>query len=101
MVDRSKRNLMKASIATLVGAGVAGVASGAEDSYRGYSPTDSTDDDDTLTEGAPSVIGDLKRFSTTAFGAEMTGPFVFEDGTLLHSIQHPSRDNPTPYDRAG
>lgn len=101
MVDQSKRNLMKASIATLVGAGVAGVANGAEDSYRGYSPDDSTDDDDTLTEGAPSVVGDLKRFSTTAFGAEMTGPFVFEDGTLLISVQHPSRDNPAPYDKGG
>ncbi|UTF55931.1 alkaline phosphatase PhoX [Natronosalvus rutilus] len=101
MVDQPKRNLMKASIATLVGAGVAGVASGAGDSYRGYSPDDSTDDDDTLTEGAPSVVGDLKRFSTTAFGAEMTGPFVFEDGTLLISVQHPSRNNPAPYDKGG
>ncbi|OYR43822.1 alkaline phosphatase PhoX [Halorubrum sp. Ea8] len=101
MVDQSKRRLMKASVAALVGAGVSGTASGAEDSYRGYSPADSTDDEDTQTSGAPSVVGDLKRFSTTAFGAEMTGPFVFEDGSLLISVQHPSRDNPEPYDRAG
>jgi len=101
MVDISRRNLMKASLAAAAGAGVAGVASGQEEGYRGYTQSDETDDDDTLTDGAPSVAGELKRFSTTAFGAEMTGPFVFEDGTLLISVQHPSRDNPEPYDRAG
>ncbi len=53
------------------------------------------------TEGAPSVRGDLKRFSTTALGAEVTGPFVFADGTLLYSLQHPSGENTPPYDTAG
>jgi len=101
MEDISRRSLMKTSLAAAVGAGVVGVASADEHSYRGYSPEDETDDDDTLTGGAPSVVGEMKRFSTTAFGAEMTGPFVFEDGSLLISVQHPSRDNPEPYDKAG
>jgi secreted PhoX family phosphatase len=47
------------------------------------------------------VKGEIKRFSTTTFGAEVTGPFVFEDASLLYSVQHPSRGNPEPYDRAG
>jgi secreted PhoX family phosphatase len=88
MVDLTRRNLMSASVAAALGASVVGVASGAE--------VEETD-----TPGAPSVRGSLKRFSTTAFGAEVTGPFVFADGTLLHSVQHPSRDNPAPFDRAG
>jgi len=87
---------MRSSVAAAVGAGVAGVAS-AEKDREGRE----TDNDDTQTEGAPSVVGELKRFSTTAFGAEMTGPFVFEDGSLLHSVQHPSRDNPEPWNKAG
>ena len=87
---------MRTSVAAAVGAGVAGVASAEKDR-----DSRETDNDDTQTEGAPSVVGDLKRFSTTAFGAEMTGPFVFEDGSLLHSLQHPSRDNPEPWNRAG
>jgi secreted PhoX family phosphatase len=96
MVDLSRRNLMKTSLAAAVGAGVTGVAS-AEKDRDGRE----INDDDGLTDGAPSVVGDLKRFSTTAFGAEMTGPYVFEDGSLLHSLQHPSRDNGDPWDRAG
>ncbi len=52
------------------------------------------------TPGAPSVKGSLKRFSTTAFGAEVTGPFVFEDGSLLYSLQHPEENNQPPFDRA-
>jgi secreted PhoX family phosphatase len=85
MRDISRRSLIETSVAAALGASVVGVASG--------------DDEDT--EGAPTVAGDLKRFSSTAFGAEATGPFVFEDGTLLYSLQHPSRENPAPYDRAG
>jgi secreted PhoX family phosphatase len=88
MVDLSRRSLMEKSVAAAVGASVIGVASADE--------VDETD-----TPGAPSVKGGLKRFSTTAFGAEVTGPFVFEDGSLLYSLQHPSRDNPEPFDRAG
>nr|WP_303645294.1 alkaline phosphatase PhoX [Salinirubrum litoreum] len=57
--------------------------------------------DDTDTPGAPSVNGSLTRLSSTAFGAEVTGPFVFQDGSLLYSVQHPSRDNPAPFDKAG
>ncbi|GGC69906.1 hypothetical protein GCM10007209_34850 [Haloferax sulfurifontis] len=58
------------------------------------------DPDDPNTPRAPLVRGELKRFSTTAFGAEVTGPFVFGDGSLLYSLQHPDRENPAPYDRA-
>jgi len=91
-----RRNLMRASVAAAVGAGVPGVAAAQKDR-----DSRETVDADTDTEGAPSVVGDLKRFSTTAFGAEMTGPFVFDDGTLLHSIQHPSRENSAPWNKAG
>ncbi|GAA0286371.1 hypothetical protein GCM10009000_121920 [Halobacterium noricense] len=45
--------------------------------------------DDGNTAGAPMVDGDLKRFATTAFGAEVTGPFVVGNGTLIFSLQHP------------
>ncbi|QFU82713.1 alkaline phosphatase PhoX [Natronorubrum aibiense] len=88
MVDLTRRNLMEASVAAALGASVAGVAS-----------ADQPEDPDTPL--APHVKGELKRFSSTALGAEVTGPFVFEDGSLLYSLQHPSRDNPAPYDEAG
>ncbi len=98
MEDISRRSLMRASLAAAVGAGAVGVASA--DSHD--RATRETDDDDTQTDGAPSVVvGSMKRFSTTAFGAEMTGPYVFEDGSLLHSLQHPSRKNEQPWNRAG
>ena len=95
-MDLSRRTLMKTSTAAAVGAGVTGVATAQKDRDGRE-----TDPEDTLTETAPAVVGSLKRFSTTAFGAEMTGPFVFEDGTLMHSIQHPSRENPEPFNRGG
>lgn len=84
MRDVTGRKLMKTSVAAALGASVVGAASG--------------DDSETA---APTVKGDLKRFSLTAFGAEATGPYVFEDGSFLYSLQHPSRDNPEPFDRAG
>jgi len=87
MVDMNRRGLMRASVAAALGASVAGVASAEE-----VSESD--------TSGAPSVRGDLKRFSTTAFGAEVTGPFVFEDGSLLYSLQHPDESNPGKFGRA-
>jgi secreted PhoX family phosphatase len=77
---------MRTSVAAALGATVVGTASA---------------DEDRETAAAPMVKGDLKRFSSTAFGAEATGPYVFEDGSFLYSLQHPSRDNPSPYDRAG
>ncbi|WP_349254461.1 alkaline phosphatase PhoX [Halorientalis sp.] len=98
MVDLSRRSLMKSSVAAAVGAGVTGVASGQSEKDRDGREIN---DGDTLTEGAPSVVGDLKRFSTTVFGAEMTGPFVFADGSLLHSIQHPDTRNPAPFNKGG
>jgi len=70
---------MATSTAAALGASVAGVAR-ADDVSESDTP------------GAPSVEGELKRFSTTAFGAEVTGPFVFEDGSLLYSLQHPNQD---------
>ncbi len=88
MVELSRRRLMETSIAAALGASVAGVA-GADEVAESDTP------------GAPSVRGQLKRFSTTAFGAEVTGPFVFEDGSLLYSLQHPSEENPEPFDRSG
>jgi secreted PhoX family phosphatase len=78
---------MKASAAAALGASVAGIASG--------------DSKESNASGAPRVRGKLDRFSTTALGAEVTGPFVFDDGTLLYSLQHPSHDNPEPYDKGG
>ena len=87
MPDFSRRNLMKTSAAAAIGASVAGLAS--------------ADVSESDTPGAPSVEGSLKRFSSTALGAEVTGPYVFEDGALLYSLQHPSRDNPAPFNMAG
>jgi secreted PhoX family phosphatase len=78
---------MATSVAAALGASVAGLAS-AEEVPESDTP------------GAPSVKGSLKRFSTTAFGAEVTGPFVFEDGSLLYSLQHPEGENPEPFNRA-
>jgi len=91
MVEFTRRNLMRTSVAAALGASVVGVASGEH----------SEEVEESDTPGAPSVRGSLKRFSTTAYGAEVTGPFVFEDGGLLYSLQHPSEDNPAPFDRAG
>jgi len=87
MVDLTRRNLLASSVAAALGASAVGVASG-DEVAEGDTP------------GAPSVSGSLKRFSTTAFGAEVTGPFVFADGGLLYSLQHPSEENPDPYGRA-
>ncbi|WP_135302250.1 alkaline phosphatase PhoX [Haloarcula amylovorans] len=87
MVDLTRRKLISSSVAAALGASVVGTASGEE-----------VPESDT--PGAPSVKGSLKRFSTTAFGAEVTGPFVFEDGSLLYSLQHPSAENGEPFNRA-
>ncbi|MBX0305858.1 alkaline phosphatase PhoX [Haloarcula salinisoli] len=87
MVDLTRRNLLASSVAAALGASAVGLASG-----------DEVPESDT--PGAPSVQGSLKRFLTTAYGAEVTGPFVFEDGGLLYSLQHPSEENPEPYGRA-
>jgi len=80
---------MATSTAAALGASVAGVASA--------SNSEISEGD---TPGAPSAKGSLKRLSTTAFGAEVTGPFVFEDGSLLYSLQHPEEGNQKPFDRA-
>ncbi|PGF15291.1 hypothetical protein CP556_03530 [Natrinema sp. CBA1119] len=84
MVEFTRRKLMATSAATAIGIGAIGTASGADGD----------------TPGAPTIRGDLKRLATTARGAEVTGPFVFENGEVLFSLQHPSRDNPGPYDTA-
>ncbi|UPM44565.1 alkaline phosphatase PhoX [Halocatena salina] len=87
MVEFTRRQLMATSVAAALGASVSGVGTAAAS--------------DTNTQRAPSVRGELKRFSSTALGAEVTGPFVFENGTLLYSLQHPSGDNPEPYNSSG
>ncbi|ELZ06761.1 alkaline phosphatase PhoX [Natrialba aegyptia] len=89
MVEYTRRTLMASSTAAALGAGLLGTAHAA----------DGEDEHDTKT--APYVNGNIKRFSTTARGAEVTGPFVFETGELLYSLQHPSEDNPAPFDRGG
>jgi secreted PhoX family phosphatase len=80
---------MATSTAAALGASVAGVASASNSEIE-----------EGDTPGAPSVKGSLKRLSTTAFGAEVTGPFVFEDGSFLYSLQHPDGDNPGKWGRA-
>jgi secreted PhoX family phosphatase len=77
---------MATSVAASLGASVSGVGSAAQE------------DEDT--ENAPSVRGEIERFAHTALGAEVTGPFVTE-GTLIFSLQHPSRRNPAPFNRGG
>ena len=88
MVDLTRRTLMESSVAAAIGASVATGAVGAKQH-----------DEDT--PDAPWVDGDLKRFASTALGAEVTGPFVTRTGTLFFSLQHPSRANPEPYNRGG
>jgi len=79
---------MASTVAAAVGAGMSGVTS--------------ADVEETDTVGAPSVKGEIKRLAHTSFGAEVTGPLVFEaDNTLLFSHQHPSRDNPEKWSRGG
>jgi secreted PhoX family phosphatase len=85
MVEFTRRTLLASSVVTAATSGTIGSAAGAED---GDTPR------------APTVNGDIKRLVTTAFGAEVTGPFVFENGELLFSLQHPSGENPAPYDTA-
>ncbi|SFL58814.1 protein of unknown function [Halogranum rubrum] len=87
MPDFTRRNLMATTAAAALGASVAGVATAA--------------DEDTDTPNAPSVRGDLRRFASTALGAEVTGPEVTAGGSLFFSLQHPSRDNPAPFDKGG
>ena len=89
MVEFTRRNLMASSVAAAVGAGVVGSASA----------RDRPDEHDT--PEAPYIKGSMKRFSTTAFGAEVTGPFVFDTGEMLYSLQSPSDDNPEPYNLGG
>ncbi|EMA13652.1 alkaline phosphatase PhoX [Haloarcula marismortui] len=88
MVDFSRRQVLSKSVAAALGASVIGVASGDEVA-------------ESETVGSGTVKGELKRFSTTAFGAEVTGPFVFQNGALLYSLQHPEEENPEPFDTAG
>lgn len=76
---------MATSVATAAGAATMGLASAQDDDTR----------------NVPWVDGGLKRFATTAFGAEVTGPFVTETNELIFSLQHPSRDNPAPFDKGG
>ncbi|NUB90755.1 DUF839 domain-containing protein [Haloterrigena sp. SYSU A121-1] len=89
MVEFTRRKLMASSAAAAVGAGTVGLVGADED----------PEEHDTLE--APYVKGNIDRFSTTALGAEVTGPFVFETGELLYSLQAPSDDNMEPFNRGG
>ncbi|MFC4552247.1 MULTISPECIES: alkaline phosphatase PhoX [Halorussus] len=89
MVEFTRRKLMATSVAATLGASVSGASGVAQD------------DEDADTPKAPHVKGEIKRFATTALGAEVTGPEVTRDGTLWFSLQHPSRRNPPPYNKAG
>lgn len=88
MVDLTRRRLMASSVAVGLGASVPNAALAQEE-----------EDEDT--PKAPYVRGEIERFATTAFGAEVTGPFVTQNGTLIFSLQHPSRENPAPFNRGG
>ena len=92
MVDFSRRNLMASSLAAALGASVAG---------SGVASASNSEIEESDTPNAPSVRGSIKRFSNTAFGAEVTGPFVFADGTLLYSNQHPSEENTGEFSAPG
>ena len=89
MVEFTRRKLMATSVAATLGASVSGASGAAQD------------DEDADTPKAPYVNGEIERFATTALGAEVTGPEVTGDGTLWFSLQHPSRKNPAPYNKAG
>src|SRR6056297_2829073 len=92
MVDFSRRNLMASSLAAALGASVAG---------SGVASASNSEIGESDTPNAPSVRGSIKRLSNTAFGAEVTGPFVFADGTLLYSNQHPSEENTGEFSAPG
>ncbi|MFB6293249.1 MAG: alkaline phosphatase PhoX [Halonotius sp.] len=49
----------------------------------------------------PFIDGSASLFATTALGAEVTGPFMFQTNELLFSFQHPSTDNPGEWGRGG
>nr|WP_318566662.1 alkaline phosphatase PhoX [Salinigranum marinum] len=83
---------MATSVAAALGASVAG---------SGVASASASEIEEDDTPGAPSVKGSLKRFSNTAFGAEVTGPFVFADGSLLYSNQHPEENNQGEFSSPG
>jgi secreted PhoX family phosphatase len=89
MVEFTRRKLMATSVAAGLGASVPSAVTAQEEEEDGDTPH------------APYVRGEIERFATTALGAEVTGPFVTQGGTLIFSLQHPSRQNPAPFNRAG
>ncbi|WP_320443088.1 alkaline phosphatase PhoX [Halosolutus halophilus] len=91
MVEFTRRTLIETSVASAVGSGFVDVAGAQNDDEWEDSPTG----------GAPMVKGRIDRLAHTALGAEVTGPFVFENGEMLFSLQHPSTDNRPPFGTAG
>lgn len=85
MPEFSRRQLMS-SMATAAAMGAAGVgsAAGQTDGEGG---------------SAPFIDGEAKLFATTALGAEVTGPFIFDTNEVLFSLQHPSTDNPEEFSK--
>ncbi|WP_435332876.1 alkaline phosphatase PhoX [Haloarchaeobius sp. TZWWS8] len=45
--------------------------------------------------------GAVRRVATTVAGAEFTGLFLTDDGTLFCNVAHPDGGNAPPYDRGG
>ncbi|WP_321576091.1 alkaline phosphatase PhoX [Halosolutus gelatinilyticus] len=91
MVEFTRRTLIETSVASAIGSGFVGTASARGDEEW----------EDPPTGGAPVVKGRIGRLAHTALGAEVTGPFVFDNGEMLFSLQHPSTDNPEPFGTAG
>jgi hypothetical protein len=85
MVEFTRRTLMATSVAAALGASVSTAAT--------------AEPEDGNTPLAPTSKGQIDRFATTALGAEVTGPEVTAGGTLIFSLQHPSRKNPAPFNR--
>jgi hypothetical protein len=86
--EHTRRNVLGASIAALgIGVGVSTVTA------------DRGGDGDAFSDGAAGI----RRLATTAYGAEVTGPFVTnEDGAFFMSVQHPSTENSfEDYSRGG
>ncbi|WP_439026513.1 alkaline phosphatase PhoX [Haloarchaeobius sp. DT45] len=47
------------------------------------------------------ATGPVTRVATTVLGAEFTGLFLTDDGTLFCNVAHPAETNDPPYDCAG
>lgn len=84
----TRRNVLGASLATLgIGLGVTSVTADRKEDWNVFSDGESG----------------IRRLATTAYGAEVTGPWVTnEEGAFFLSVQHPSGENSfEDYSRGG